>query len=59
MEMSGQLHAPAVLPPGTEPPVPTGYEAGWAQTRSGHGVEGKNSQPSPGIETRFVVIGVL
>jgi hypothetical protein len=29
MEVSGQLHAPAALPPG-KPPVPSGYEAGWA-----------------------------
>jgi hypothetical protein len=28
--VSGQLHAPGVLPPGKEPLVPTGYEAGWA-----------------------------
>jgi len=25
--MSGQLHAPVALPPGKEPPVPTGWEA--------------------------------
>jgi len=30
MEVSGQLHAPAALPPGKEPLVPIGYEAGWA-----------------------------
>jgi hypothetical protein len=29
MEMSDELHAPAVLPPGKEPPVPIGWEAGW------------------------------
>jgi hypothetical protein len=28
--VSGQLYAPAALPPGEEPPVPIGYEAGWA-----------------------------
>jgi hypothetical protein len=28
VEMNGQLHAPATLPPGKEPPVTTGYEAG-------------------------------
>jgi hypothetical protein len=28
--MSGQFHAPAALPPGKEPSVPIGYEAGWA-----------------------------
>jgi hypothetical protein len=27
--VSGQLHAPADLPPGKDPPVPTGYGAGW------------------------------
>jgi hypothetical protein len=30
MEVSGQLHAPAALPPGKEPLVPIGWEAGWA-----------------------------
>jgi hypothetical protein len=29
LEVSGQLHAPAALPPGKEPPVPIGKEAGW------------------------------
>jgi hypothetical protein len=28
--VSGQLHAPAAFAPGKEPPVPIGYEAGWA-----------------------------
>jgi len=27
--MSGQLHAPAALPITKEPPIPTGFEAGW------------------------------
>jgi hypothetical protein len=30
MEVSGQLHAPAALPPGKELLVPIGKEAGWA-----------------------------
>jgi hypothetical protein len=30
MELSGQLHAPAVLSPGKQPPVPIGQENGWA-----------------------------
>jgi hypothetical protein len=30
MEVSGQLHAPAALPPGKELLVPIGEEAGWA-----------------------------
>jgi hypothetical protein len=29
-EVSGQLHAPAALPPGKEPLVPARQEAGWA-----------------------------
>jgi hypothetical protein len=30
MEVSGQFHAPASLPPGKEPSVPTVSESGWA-----------------------------
>jgi hypothetical protein len=30
LEVSGQLHSQAALPPGEEPPVPIGQEAGWA-----------------------------
>jgi hypothetical protein len=30
MEVNGQIHAPAVLHPRREPPVPIGQEAGWA-----------------------------
>jgi len=30
MEVSGQLHAPAALPPGKEPLVPIAQGAGWA-----------------------------
>jgi len=30
MEMSGQLHTPAALPPGKEPLVSAGQEVGWA-----------------------------
>jgi len=30
MEVSGQLHAPAALPPGKEPMVPIGWGARWA-----------------------------
>jgi hypothetical protein len=31
LEMSGQLHASAALPPQKEPTVLIGYEAGWIQ----------------------------
>jgi len=30
MEVSGELHNPATLPPQKEAPPPTGKEAGWA-----------------------------
>jgi hypothetical protein len=30
MEVSGQRHASAALPPEKEPAIPIGYEAGWA-----------------------------
>jgi hypothetical protein len=30
MEANGQLHVPAALLPGKEPPIPTGWEASWA-----------------------------
>jgi hypothetical protein len=33
MEVSGQLHAPASLPQGKEPPLPIGYEAEWNPQR--------------------------
>jgi hypothetical protein len=29
--VSGQLHAPAALPPGKDPPVPIEQEVGWTQ----------------------------
>jgi len=48
MEVSGQLHAPAALPP-REKPVPIGKEAGWA---SGHDGEDKESHPVARIEPR-------
>jgi hypothetical protein len=36
MVVSAQLHTPATLSPGKEPPVPTELEAGWLQIWSGH-----------------------
>jgi hypothetical protein len=30
MEVSGQLHVPAALPPGKKPPVAMEEEGGWA-----------------------------
>jgi hypothetical protein len=46
MEMSGQLHAPAALPPEKEPWYPLDRRLGGPQSRSRHsGGEEKNSQP--------------
>jgi hypothetical protein len=54
MEVSGQLHSPAALPPGKEPLVyPLDRRLGGPQSRSGRGVEEKNSQPPPEIEPQY------
>jgi hypothetical protein len=51
MEVSGQLHAPAALPPGKAPSwYPLDRKLGGPQNRSGRGGEEKNSQPPPEIE---------
>jgi hypothetical protein len=42
MEVNDQLHAPAALPPGKQTLIPTGYEAGWAQSRYGRYEAEKN-----------------
>jgi hypothetical protein len=54
MEVSCQLHAPAALPPGKEPIVHIGQEAGWALSRSGRGGEEKNSQLLPRLEPPII-----
>jgi hypothetical protein len=48
MEVSGQFHAPAALPPRKER-VPIGWGGGWVG-RSGRGGKEKNSQALPGLE---------
>jgi hypothetical protein len=50
MKVSGQIHDPAALPQGKRPRYPGGRRMGGTQSRSGHGGEGKNSQPPQGIE---------
>jgi hypothetical protein len=47
MLVSGQLHAPAALPPGKEP---SDRRLGGPQSHSGRGSEEKSSQPPPEIE---------
>jgi len=39
MDVSGQLHGPATLPPEKEPLAPTGYEAGYQAGKSRLGAE--------------------
>jgi hypothetical protein len=50
MEVSGQLHAPAALPPGKNSWYPLDRRLDGPQSRSGRGGEGKYSEPLPGIE---------
>jgi hypothetical protein len=50
MEVSGQLHAPAALPPGKDPCYSLDRRLGGPQSRSGGGGEERNSQPPPGRE---------
>jgi hypothetical protein len=45
MQVSGQLQAPAALPPGKDPLVSLDRRLGGPQSRSGRGGEEKNSQP--------------
>jgi hypothetical protein len=54
MEVSGQLHVPAALPPGKEPLVTIEQEAGCSQNRSRRGGEEKNSQPLPQLEPLII-----
>jgi len=48
MAVSGQLHVPAALPPGKQPPVLFEWE-GWSE----HGGEEKKSQPPLGNEPQM------
>jgi hypothetical protein len=50
MEVSGQLHASAALPPGKDPRYPLDRRLGGPQNRSERGGEEKNSQPPARIE---------
>jgi hypothetical protein len=50
MEVSGQFHAPAALPPREGPPYALDRRLGEPQSRSGCGGEEENSQLVLGIE---------
>jgi hypothetical protein len=46
MEVSGQLHAPAALPPGKEAPIPLDRTLGGPQSLSGRCGEEKTLAPT-------------
>jgi hypothetical protein len=46
MEVSGQLHALAALPPGKELPLPTDRRLGGLQSQCGHCREGEILTPA-------------
>jgi hypothetical protein len=54
MDVIGQLHAPAALPPGKSPWYPLDRRLGRLQSRSGHSDEEKNSHPLPGLEPPII-----
>jgi hypothetical protein len=55
MEVSGQLHVPATLPPKWKSPwYPLDRGLAGPQSRSGCGGEEKNSQPLPGLEPPII-----
>jgi hypothetical protein len=53
MEVSGQFHDPAALSQGKCHRYSLDRRLNGPQSQSGHGVEEKNFQPSPGIEPRL------
>jgi hypothetical protein len=54
MEVSGQIHEPAALPQRKSPWYPLDRKLGGPQSRSGHGGEEKNSQPTSCLKFRIV-----
>jgi hypothetical protein len=52
MEVSGQLHAPVVLPPGKEPPG-THRIGGWMDPRAGLDAVVKRKIMRPGRESKL------
>jgi hypothetical protein len=58
MEVSGQLHALAALPPGKSPWYPLDRRLGGPQTRYGRGGKEKNSQPLQRLELPIIQAAV-
>jgi hypothetical protein len=54
MEVSGQFHVPADLPPGKAPPESIRWEAGWAPESVWGCGEEKNLFPLPGSDPQFL-----
>jgi hypothetical protein len=54
MEMSGQLHAPAVYPQAKSSWYPLDRRLGEPQSQFVSGGEKKNSQPLPGLEPLII-----
>jgi hypothetical protein len=54
MEMSGQLHALAALPPGKYPPS-TRWIGGWVGSRAGLDAVVKRKSPSPHQESNPII----
>jgi hypothetical protein len=59
MEVSGQLHAPAALPPGKNPWYPFDRRLGGPQSRSGRGGEEKISQAHRESNSRTPIVQPL
>jgi len=55
MEVSGQVHPPAALPPGKELWYAVGWRMGGSQSQSGHISEEKTFKPPPRIETYYPI----
>jgi hypothetical protein len=56
LEVSGQLHAPAALPPRKEPPVPIGEEVGWTSEPVWKSWRRENSWPHRDSNSDFSVV---
>jgi hypothetical protein len=54
MEVSGQLHARAALPPGKKLLIPIVRRQDGPQSRSGRGGEEKNSQTLPRLDPSII-----
>jgi hypothetical protein len=64
MDVSGQIHAPAALPPGKEPQYSLDRRLGGPQTRSGRGGEEdpilyRKSKPDPSSHDLVTIISIL